>query len=60
MNHITAKRMWDYVRMRTELGVEEESHISECDDCLNLFKRCVLADSPESLDLDDQTQKRSA
>ena len=60
MDHIKKQRMWKYVRLRAELSAEEEAHLSGCAECLKLFKACVLAESPEKIEVDGQTRKRPA
>ena len=49
MKHINMSRMWEYAHYRVELNAEEEAHISDCKDCLLLFKACVLADTPDKM-----------
>ena len=59
MEHITVRRMWNYARLRVELTVEEDGHLSKCHHCQQLFKTCLLA---ESLNIDEppQTEQKTA
>jgi hypothetical protein len=45
--HIETQRMWHYVHMRTELTSNEQVHLSGCIGCLDLFKICLLCETPE-------------
>ena len=60
VNHIKPPRMWNYVHLRVELTAEEEAHLCGCKNCLELFRVCLLAETPEKIDWDDGAQKKSA
>ena len=51
--HIESERLWNYVNFKAELSTEEETHLAECPQCMDLFKLCVLTDSPDTLPKDD-------
>jgi hypothetical protein len=52
--------MWEYVHMKAELTAEEQAHLSDCENCQRLFKICMLAESPDKIDLDDKSRERPA
>jgi hypothetical protein len=39
--HIPSHRLWVYVRFQTELTLSEETHISECQQCLQVVQLCL-------------------
>ena len=41
--HLNLKTMWAYVQVKRQLTLEELAHLSECEQCLSLFKHCALA-----------------
>jgi hypothetical protein len=53
-SHIDAKRLWDYINFKTELDSDEQEHLSSCARCLRLFKLCVLAESRDNIQDDQQ------
>jgi hypothetical protein len=53
-SHIRVRRMWEFSRDRASLTLEEHQHIGHCDACLSLFKLCVIAQSPQAIDLDTE------
>jgi len=60
VKHIDARHMWNYVNFRAELDSQEKAHLSSCQHCLQLFKRCVLAETPDMIEDSNPSQQRSA
>ena len=58
MDHIDTKRMWNYVHvLAVELTVEEKGHVASCPDCKNLYRECLLAGSPDEINLNDSKEQ---
>jgi hypothetical protein len=52
--HIRPQKLWAYLNFKDELLAEEHEHLGSCKRCLEVFRLCVLADSPEKLENDDE------
>jgi len=58
--HIRTRRMWDYVNVTGELSDGEAAHLYGCQSCQNLFHCCSVAETPDMIEDDNQSQQRSA
>jgi hypothetical protein len=47
-DHLKPRKLWEYIYSKTELTHDQHMHIIECTRCLEMFRLCVLSDSPES------------
>ena len=50
VNHIKTTRMRNYVHLRVEITPKEEAHLSECAECLKLFRTCLLSEASDKLE----------
>ena len=44
--HISQYRLWSFVNGVEELTDAQQTHLTNCIRCLELFKECVLTDDP--------------
>ena len=54
-NHIRVRRIWEYVSLRVELSLEEQTHLFSCGVCLAAFRICLLSDR-HPLDHDEHSK----
>ena len=50
VNHIKTTRMRNYIHLRVEITPKEEAHLSECAECLKLFRICLLSEASDKLE----------